>query len=130
MNPRHRPLSRSQKAIVFAALFAVALTTLYPPWVRTISLTNRPAFDTPAGYAFLWEPPIYGSYGVYPDWGRLVLQWLLIAASASAVVLVLPVRKSDPVGTVLYRGPERRVVESGAGYTGPERRQPAHVRRV
>ncbi len=130
MNPRHRPLSRSQKAIVLAALVAVVLTILYPPWVYTVSPPNRSAFDRPADYTFLWTPPKSGPYGVRLDWGRLFLQWLLIAACASAAALILPVSKSDPASTVLYRGPERRVVGSGAGYTGPERRQLAHVREL
>ena len=96
MNPCHRPLSRSRKAIVFTALCAAIWTILYPPWVYTINPPNRRAVDKPARYALLWEPPTYGNFGVRPDWGRLVLQWLLITVSAAAAALVLPASKNDP----------------------------------
>lgn len=40
------------------------------------------------------------------------------------------IEATDDTGQVLYRGPERRMRGSDAGYCGPERRNAAHVRRL
>ena len=40
------------------------------------------------------------------------------------------IEATDDNDTVLYRGPERRVGGSDADHDGPERRSPAHVRRL
>ena len=43
---------------------------------------------------------------------------------------VIVIEVTNGTGDMIWWGPERRKAGSDAGYTGPEHRQPAHVRRL
>ncbi len=85
------PLHGKRLLICAAALFI--LTCLCPPWQYTTDGNNGFHSRQPASYAPIFDPPTnpdrtYG-HGVQIDFGRLILEWVVLAAITGAVWLVV-----------------------------------------
>lgn len=88
------PLHGRRLLTCAAALFI--LTCLCPPWQYTADVNGNDGFHSrqPAGYALIFDPPTnpdraFGN-GVQIDFGRLFLEWAVLAVAAGIVwVLVV-----------------------------------------
>jgi hypothetical protein len=79
---------------VIAVLFI--LSCLIPPWLSIVNETlfgNTTHSRTPAGYAFLFNPP--AGIGFQIDFGRLFLEWAALAA-VTGMVWMLFVKPNWP----------------------------------
>jgi hypothetical protein len=117
------PISRKQPVqtkLIIAALGAFILTGLFPPWQFTTDTDSvnggkRDAFSyqppsqgvhsrKPAGYSLLFTPPTNpdtsAGNGVQIDFGRLSLEWALLAAITGIVwlLVVKPARSREDMG--------------------------------
>ena len=90
---------KAKCAILFFVLVAFAAASLFPPWCY-IENPSGHVRSFPVGIHFLLLPPdpvrdnYSPSLGVQIDFGRLVLEWLVIATSAGAAVLSLNLGKA------------------------------------
>jgi hypothetical protein len=82
-------------------LGAVALiaVSVYPPWIMTVHRQDHPLVSVPAGYDWLSSSPEirpgerltpYGAarvgIGFQVDYGRLLIEWVVVAAGAGVAV--------------------------------------------
>jgi hypothetical protein len=78
-----------KRRIIGTVIAATLLMLLFPPWVQVISAARSTAVS-PAEYAFLLDPPmateLYIGYMI--DWGRLMLQMVILAIGAVGYILI------------------------------------------
>jgi hypothetical protein len=87
----------SKKKILVVAAVSFALTGIMPPWQFTADRNGNYGFHSrqPAGYALIFDPPTNPEHtagnGVQIDYGRLFLEWAVLAV-ATGMVWVLVVK--------------------------------------
>jgi hypothetical protein len=98
--------------LIFGALVVFILTGLFPPWQYTTDKDSVNGHDfippgqgvhsrKPAGYSLIFSPPANpdgsAGNGVQIDFGRLFLEWAVLAAITSMVwiLMVKPARSHD-----------------------------------
>lgn len=74
-------LNRKQRRVIYAALAVLALMLLFPPWEGGSRYGRFP------GYYFFLDP--YHAAGHRVDWGRVLLQVLIVAVVTTGAVLKL-----------------------------------------
>jgi len=83
---------RGKRFITFMAVLLI-LTCLFPPWQFTADRNGEDGFHSrkPAAVSFLLTPPINPARtvgnGVQIDFGRLILEWVALAAVTGMVSL-------------------------------------------
>ena len=89
--------------IILIGVGLVILTALFPPWSYTFDSPGRSGgsmhSEKPAGYGFIFLPPSPekksgASYGIQIDFGRMFLQWFLVAAICAAIIMYLRIEKN------------------------------------
>ena len=91
--------------IILIGIGLIILTALFPPWVYTVEggRTGGPAIhsEKPAGYGFIFLPPLPESknpaYGIRIAFGRMFLQWFLVAAICAAIIMYLHIEKNSGI---------------------------------
>lgn len=91
--------NRRQARVLYGALAVFALSALFPPWSRLVTLYNTPGGSAQvrqaSGYAPLWSPPKRltmnpaGSDTYAIDWPRLTLSWIAVGCVAGVLLLAL-----------------------------------------
>lgn len=65
-------MNKYQKIIFSIAIIFILLTTIYPPWVFTFQENGISQVVTPAGYHFIFNPPIPESHPEYKFYGPFI----------------------------------------------------------
>ena len=82
--------SRQLKILIRFSFLLVAMG-LYPPWTYTFDAQSIHS-EKPAGYDLIFTPPLperdAPAFGVRMDISRLLIQWFVLAAATTAVVLL------------------------------------------
>lgn len=89
-----------KKALIIAAAAAIWATGAYPPWKLSLSVKGRPEVSSVVGHDWLInEKHLYGlapvdmatrGWGYSIDYGRLGIEWVIIAALYCAASQLLP----------------------------------------
>ena len=98
-------INESQKYIIWLAIALIALMGLFPPWSYTFDSPGRSGgsmhSEKPAGYGFIFLPPLPESkgslYGIRIDFGRMFLQWFLVVAICTAIIMYLHIKKNSGI---------------------------------
>lgn len=87
-------LNTKQLRIVLVSIAIFIAMGLYPPWIHTLNLREKPA-----GYALIFSPPKPEkdslSFGVRLDMSRLFVQWLALLSAAVGAMIIVKGRSSD-----------------------------------
>lgn len=78
--------------ILWLGIIVIVLISLCPPWVQTVRLpSSNIKGTTPAGYAFLWDPPDSSNRysGIAIDYPRLLLQIFAVALTTGGLLFTL-----------------------------------------
>lgn len=86
----------SDRTLLRWACLLFALMGLVPPWVYTFNPPGASPTTQPAGYYLLVEPPSPRSdnylHGVRIDYARLAVQWAVLVAGTTGVVVLRRVK--------------------------------------
>ena len=83
-------LKPARKRIVILLALVFVIMGLFPPWKQRVN-TDRVRWERPAGYHLIFEPPSVGhsAIGVELDLARLAIQWVVLAAAAGVLILLI-----------------------------------------
>jgi len=83
--------------LLWLGIIVIVLMCLYPPWVQISRLpSSNIKGTTPAGYAFLWQPPEISRYsGIAIDFPRLLLQCFIVAVITGGLLVTLKEKKKE-----------------------------------
>jgi hypothetical protein len=98
-------MTRGRKLLMVIAALAVWATGAYPPWKLTLSAEGRPAVSGAVGNDWLinekslfgWSPvrTVGNGWGFSVDYGRLGIEWAIIATLYGAASRLLPAKADD-----------------------------------
>jgi len=100
-------VNQQQRTVLIAALVAVAVLGLIPPWRTEIRMPVGGTYEKALGHHLLFLPPASGHQMtsgkrgefVHVDYGRLFLYWAGVGGCAGSVYLVLAGMGSRPATT-------------------------------
>ena len=91
-------MSRQRKYILVVALLLVAAMTVYPPWIEYCDYSG---FDmgfsenTSHEYSWIFRPPYSDFCETHLDYGRLLLQYLIIGLTSGSFYLLAGATEED-----------------------------------
>ena len=94
-DPAHLKVTPIERWVSAIALLVVATLGLYPPWNSAYSPEHSAQLVRAGPHALIFDPPKIGG-AVAIDLSRLVVEWLAVVAIASALLVLLRMRRGDP----------------------------------
>lgn len=76
-------LNDPQKLIALLFCIAIAVCAFFPPWIRII---GQNGLETAIGFSSVFMPPDFPAVKI--DFARLILLWVVIAATTAAALLI------------------------------------------
>ena len=94
-------MNRKQKVVFWLGIIVFALMGIFPPWRYTFAALDRGGgMSKPAGYGFIFDPPTplqdFPPFGIVLDGSRLMVQWLMVAAFTTALIVTLRKKPAPP----------------------------------
>jgi len=83
-------IRNTQKLIAVCFFIAIAVTGLFPPWLRIIGQND---LQTTIGFSPVFVPPDFPAVRI--DFARLILLWIIIAAASAAALLIADKKEFD-----------------------------------
>ncbi|MCX2194462.1 hypothetical protein LD112_20480 [Pantoea agglomerans] len=83
-------IRNAQKLIAVCFFIAVAVTGIFPPWLRII---GQNGLETAIGFSSVFVPPDFPAVRI--DFARLILLWIIIAAASAAALLITDKKEVD-----------------------------------
>lgn len=83
-------IRNAQKLIVVCFFIAVAITGIFPPWIRII---GQNGLETTIGFNSIFIPPDFPAVRI--DFARLILLWIIFAAASAAAMLIADKKEVD-----------------------------------
>lgn len=83
-------IRNTQKLIAVCFFIAIAVTGVFPPWLRII---GQNGLETTIGFSSVFVPPDFPAVRI--DFARLILLWIIIAAASAAALLITDKKEVD-----------------------------------
>jgi hypothetical protein len=90
---------KKEKIVILVAIAIIIFMGIFPPWTYTFRSSGIYS-EKPTGYRFLFWPPApenarRSTYGIYLDYERLFLQWVMVVISTLGALLWLKIKNKQ-----------------------------------
>jgi len=108
---------KKEKIVILVAIAIIIFMGLFPPWTYTYIMQGT-CSEKATGYQFLFWPPApeggHWRFGIYLDFKRLFLQWVMVAISTFGALLWLKIKnKQINNSKVLLTKEEQKRITTG-----------------